>query len=271
MILLVFEGKDREVRIYKTIRELFFKNVIKDDMYVSYCSNIYSLYRKMKDLDIFENEGSDIVRLLKQEAAKHTEIPNTLEQFEDSDAFAEIYLFFDYDIKQQDRFNTESVEVQNEHIQEMLAFFNDETENGKLYINYPMVESIRYFKHPLPDTEFYTYTTDLCIGKKFKKLANDDSFYKNLDFISFKMNKRTFELQQILESERQKIKSNWDIVKDLHIRKANYVCADTNTHPASKATVNQSAIFASQLQKYVPYQKIAILNGFPLFLYEYFG
>ena len=48
MILLVFEGKTREPRIYKTVRELFFKDVVLDDIFVSYCSHIYSLYQQMK-------------------------------------------------------------------------------------------------------------------------------------------------------------------------------------------------------------------------------
>lgn len=270
MILLVFEGKDREVRIYKTIRELFFKDVIKDDIFISYCSNIYSLYQKMRDLDVFEDEDADIVRLLKQEAEKHSEIPNTLSQFEDSDAFSEIYLFFDYDIKQQDKYNTESIEDQNKHIQEMIDFFDDETENGKLYINYPMVESIRYFKNPLPDTDFYTYTTDLFVGKKFKQLANDDSFYKNLDFITFKLNKNTFDLKPFTQQEKHALKENWECIKDLQVKKANYICTKNNMIPHAKRSISQNAIFEGQLRNYVIFQTIAILNGFPLFLYEYF-
>ena len=35
---------------------------------------------------------------------------------------------------------------QNEYISKMLNYFNDETNKGKLFINYPMIESIRYFK-----------------------------------------------------------------------------------------------------------------------------
>ena len=31
-------------------------------------------------------------------------------------------------------------------IKEMLQFFDNETENGMLYISYPMVEAIRHYK-----------------------------------------------------------------------------------------------------------------------------
>ena len=224
----------------------------------------------MKDLDVFEYENSDIVRLLKEEAEKHPEVPNTLEQFEDSDAFSEIYLFFDYDIKKQDNNNRESLEIQNAHIQEMLCYFDDETGNGKLYINYPMVESIRYFKNPLPDNDFYTYTADLFICKKFKQLANDDSFYKNLDFITFKIKKNTLEICPVTEIKKKKMLDNWNFVKELHIKKANYICTKTNALPNQKTEICQNAIFKGQLEDYVPNKKISILNGFPLFLYEYF-
>ena len=270
MILLVFEGKTREPRIYKTVRELFFKDVVLDDIFVSYCSNIYSLYQQMKSLDVFGGGNSDVVRLLKQEMEKHPEIPNVLERFENSDAFSEIYLFFDYDIKRQDKKNAESVETQNAHIKEMLAFFNDETGNGKLYINYPMVESIRYFKNPLPDEDFYTYTTDLFIGKKFKQAADNDSFYKNLDFIAFRINKKTFELKRTTENNLQTIKKNWDMLKDVSVKKAHYICADINSAPPAKTAITQTSIFEGQINKYVAEQKISILNAFPLFLYEYF-
>ena len=245
MILLVFEGKEREPRIYKTIRELFFKDIVMDDIFVSYCNNIYSLYRQMKALDVFSGEEADIVRLLKKEAEKHSEVPNMLEQFEDSDAFSEVYLFFDYDIKQQDDFNTEPVKTQNAHIKEMLDFFDNETGNGKLYINYPMVESIRYFKNRLPDSDYHTYTTDLFIGRKFKQMVNDESFYKNLDFITFKLNKRTLELQSHTEEETQKVKTNWKLLADLNIKKANYICSDANIIPPEKTEIRQAAIFGS--------------------------
>ena len=37
-----------------------------------------------------------------------------------------------------------SLDEINRRVEEMLKLFDDETDNGKLYINYPMIESIRY-------------------------------------------------------------------------------------------------------------------------------
>lgn len=150
----------------------------------------------------------------------------------------------------------DSLETQNEKIKEMLELFDDETGNGKLYINYPMVESIRYFKKELPDEYYYTYTTNLFIGKEFKREAHNSSHYKNLDFIT---------------SKDKNQQSNWKHIIDLNIKKANHICSDLNELPSKKATINQKTIFEKQLSKYAySKNKIAILNSFPLFLYEYF-
>ena len=63
----------------------------------------------------------------------------TLDGIRNSD-ISEIFLFFDYDF-----LNSQlSLDEINRRVEEMLTLFDDETDNGKLYINYPMIESIRY-------------------------------------------------------------------------------------------------------------------------------
>ena len=55
-----------------------------------------------------------------------------------SSDFSEIYLFFDYDFQ-----NTNlTLEEMNRRLQEMLEMFDDETDNGKLYINYPWLNQL---------------------------------------------------------------------------------------------------------------------------------
>ena len=60
----------------------------------------------------------------------------------------------------------------------MLEYFDDETGNGKLYINYPMVESVFYTKQ-LPDKDYLSYdiTREKCYN--FKALVRDFSFYNS--------------------------------------------------------------------------------------------
>ncbi|MGP1454483.1 MAG: hypothetical protein ACTTJ7_01795 [Treponema sp.] len=271
MILFIFEGEKREPQIYKTMQYLFLNSDPKNEILVSYCNHIYSLYKKMKQHDSFNDTGSDIVQLLKEELSKNG-ADNVLKDIKDGDVFSEIYLFFDYDLHSPDKINKMSIDEQNNNITEMLEYFNDETGNGKLYINYPMVESIRYFKKALPDDDYIHYTVNLQSKKSFKELANEESFYKNLDFISFKMNKKTFTIKKSDDTTKkiEELKINWNHIKNLNVRKANYICFENDGLPTTKSAINQLAIFEAQLSKYVlPQQKIAILNVFPLFLYEY--
>ena len=57
----------------------------------------------------------------------------------------------------------------------------------------------------------------------------------------------------------------------MNTSKANYICNDRNELPDE--VNNQLDIFNSQLSKYVNTEecKVAILNAFPIFLFDYFG
>lgn len=277
MILFIFEGRDREPALYKTMKYLFLSDSIKDDIIVSYCSNIYSLYQKMKELDAFDEDidSADVVAVLKEQLANSPNQQDELAKIESSDSISEVYLFFDYDLKRIDELNKLSVEEQNLQIKELLNYFDNETEHGKLFIDYPMVESIRYFKKELPDEDYVTYVTDMFIGKRFKDEADSVSLYKTLRFISFDLNKSgeiKLPHNRFRETDEQKvneIKENWNHIKQLNIKKANYICSGTNDFPEIKDKINQQNIFNGQIEKYLPGGKIAILNSFPLFLYEY--
>lgn len=277
MILFIFEGRDREPALYKTMKYLFLSDSIKDDIIVSYCSNIYSLYQKMKELDAFDEDidSADIVTVLKEQLENSQNQQDELAKIENRDSISEVYLFFDYDLKQIDELNKLSVEEQNLQIKELLDYFDNETEHGKLFIDYPMVESIRYFKKELPDEDYVTYVTDIFIGKRFKDEADSVSLYKTLRFISFDLNKSgeiKLPHNRFRETDEQKvneIRENWNHIKQLNIKKANYICSGINDFPEIKNKINQQNIFNGQIEKYLPGGKIAILNSFPLFLYEY--
>ena len=134
MILFVFEGAKREPDLFRAIETLFFKD--KQNIVCSFGNNIYELYNELQS---FEGDG-DIVSILKERFQQHDDSP-----FKDdikSSDFSEIYLIFDYDFQNKNL----TLEDMNSQIEEMLDLFNDETDNGRLYINYPMVEAIRYTK-----------------------------------------------------------------------------------------------------------------------------
>jgi hypothetical protein len=132
MILFVFEGDDREPNIYKTLERLYLP---KDNIICSFGNNIYDLYNKVMELD----GDADILSLLTERLHKIGD--TSLDGIRRSD-ISETFLFFDYDFHNSQL----PLEEINRRVCTMLKLFDEETENGKLYINYPMIESIWYVK-----------------------------------------------------------------------------------------------------------------------------
>ena len=256
MILFVFEGENREPELFATIQKMFFP---RDNERITYSfgNNIYELYNELSKLD----DAGDLVSLLQERCSGQAD--NPFEGLNSSD-FSEIYLFFDYDFQNK---NLELAEI-NRQLKEMLSIFNDETEYGKLYINYPMIESIRYTKE-LPDANYYEYVVSRAECSGFKKLAADFSAYSSLDFILIDSRNDVSELS---EKKLKSLRDNWEHLKKQNVNKANYICHGKNEAPNKKEEVSQEQIFESQLQKHVnkKQSEVAILNAFPLFLYEYF-
>ena len=57
----------------------------------------------------------------------------------------------------------------------------------------------------------------------------------------------------------------------MNVSKAHFICNDKNEVPDESNS--QLAVFTNQLSKYVETEecKVAILNAFPIFLFDYFG
>ena len=145
----------------------------------------------------------------------------------------------------------------------MLNLFNDETDMGKLYVSYPMLEALRYTKY-LPDAEFFKYKifVDECV--KFKGIANDFSDYAS-DFLELNFEK------EIKKEKYNEVRENWNLLKKQNVKKANWICCGENVMPLEKGLISQDKILQNQIEKFIkPKNSIAILAAFPLFLYEYF-
>lgn len=258
MILLIFEGKDDKV-YFESIKRLFFPE--KEETFVcTYKSNIYSLYNKLKAHDAINGQLEvDTVSVLKEILLEKGD--DTLKEIRE-DEVSEIYLFFDYDFQD----NRCPIEENNRKLQEMLSLFNDETGNGKLYINYPMVESLRYTKE-LPDSNYWKYTVTLqkCKETKFKRQVSDFSFYGSNEYLVVNQAKL------VGPPKMNATKMNWLHLVVMNTSKSNYICNDKNELPTEMIT--QQKIFENQLTKYVMEKdcKVSILNSFPIFLFDYFG
>ena len=274
MILFIFEGKDDEPRLYKTLKEIFHFELNEEEILHYYCSNIFSLYDKIKEYGVFDG-SVNLINVLKEEAAKHKEVKSDLDRIKYSYEVSEIFMFFDYDIRKQDEKNKLTIEQQNAKILGLFNYFENESldseRNGiKLYINYPMIESYCFFKKELPDEDFKNYTFNLMSERRFKEIVGEESYYKNLKYLCFDLRK-SGELK--IPEEKvltEKIKQNWLLLKDLNIKKAHFICADNYSIPENKDTINQQKIFDKQIEKYIaPKQEVAVLNAFPLFWFEY--
>ena len=68
-----------------------------------------------------------------------------------------------------------------------------------------------------------------------------------------------------------KIKDNWQYLKHMNVCKANLLITGKNSLPTNKLDINQLSIFEKQLLLYInTNNSVAILNSFPIFLFEYF-
>ncbi len=246
MILFVFEGEKREPRIFNSLRQLYFK--AESIVCFTFGTSFHSLFKQLKENDW------DLFYILRQTYRQRND--KTLEGYLES-SFSEIYLFFDYDFHISDK--QIRLSKWNNELDEMLSFFNHESDNGKLYISYPMVEAIRYTKQ-LPDSDYNSYTIKREECRRFKQIAAKFSFYPGLNFIDIATNNNTDEVKQ-----------NWQELKDQNIKKANFICHGINAYPVSKAMISQQNIFHNQLLKYVSQDdcSVSILSAFPIFLYDY--
>jgi len=228
-ILFVFEGEKTEKQITNNLKKYFISenSVIE----CAYCANIYKLYK-----EISEDEDLDTFQLLK-ETPQNKEILSTFNRND----FAEIYMFFDYD--------GHDTLADDKKVNEIINFFNEETETGKIFISYPMVESLKHY-------------SDLIDFKKLKVSAKHNIKYKNLVD-----NDAQNDLKQFSKYSKQ----IWISLIDMHLRKANYIANNYYTIPL-KNSITQNAIFINQLDKYIKVDStVAVLSSFPAFLFEYYG
>ena len=160
-ILLIVEGEKEEPRILGSNSHGLLSLIGSDYDIVTFSNPIYELYDAYK-----KGEYDDLVSYLREE--KGLEIDKNILS---KNAFSSVYLVFD--------FEPHYHKYKDSKIKDILNVFNNETELGKIYINYPMVESFYYLKN-IPDLEYLDRKISLenFNGKDFKKLVNDRTILK---------------------------------------------------------------------------------------------
>lgn len=245
MILFVFEGGKAEPLVFDSLSKLFLTG---EDVRVVTCEHdLPTLFSRLKknDYDLFRSLP------LKENGI---EIPEGVRM---DTLFSQIFLFFDYDFQ-----NGIGVEKVNEILEKMLEYFDDETENGKLYVNYPMIESLKYTKE-MPDEKYHEYVVSrtVCAEHKFKGLAETFAY----------AGAKQYRFIDLAKTPADEVRRNWELLKEQNVRKANHICNGENVMPERKEDIAQDKLFEAQKSKYVDVNdSVAILNSFPIFLFEYF-
>jgi hypothetical protein len=134
VILFIVEGEKRDYRFVEEMKRCFLSKGRHQVSVINLPAsrNIYMLYEKLRE-DDFE---TDVVELLREDVpearAKLEGIPRR--------AISQVYLFFDFDPHQDNLVGgtANTFEV----VAKMLQVFDNETENGKLFVSYPMVEAL---------------------------------------------------------------------------------------------------------------------------------
>ena len=240
-IAIISEGEKTEKQIINNLENNFttFSNKI---IFLSYKANIYNLFREIE-----EDEDIDIISLLKEKQIKANKIRNDVENIDvsniNSDDISQIYLFFDYDG------HTEN--ASDEEIVKMLNKFDNETENGKLYISYPMVEALKHIKKDNLDINNYLVEAKTRIN--YKNLVSLNTDYENLLTLS---------------------KRNWLFIISENLKRCLFLfeLKKSIDYAIYNNIINQKSIFNKQLDKYISQEeKVLVLSAFPFFLIEYFG
>ena len=228
-ILFVFEGEKTE----KTITDSLLKNFIENDKRIvisSFKTDIYALYKLMR-----EDEDLDVFALMKERNPG-------LSSF-NRDVFSQLFLFFDYD--------GHAPTASDEKISELLSFFNEETDRGKLFISYPMVESIKCISNLEAVEEFCRHTVKVCECSKFKQYVADNAHKSLIHF-------------GLYDSPL------WNDVVRMHCVKANFIIQGEMVFPTNYFT--QVDIFDVQKSNYIDRDKsVSTLSSFPMLLLDFFG
>lgn len=238
-ILCIVEGEVTEVKILNKLNQEYIGRNID---FLPICTNIYHFYHAYLQEVREIGDDIDIFLFLKQFDKKEI-----LKDKEPED-FLGIYLFMDLDKHEplaKDYLNC---------IPDMLDIFDNHSENGKLYISYPMVEA---FQHSYHENQLFNFQK---IGnfKKYKKMVveNTLSELKCID-----------DLHCVDSVIIENIMIN-------NIKQVNKLIDENFSFPLEYQIDNwsQLVIYANQFEKYIqPNNEVLVLSPFALFLLEYLG
>lgn len=247
-VVFLVEGEKLDVILSEEIRRYFLVNKVNLKI-IPYKTNIYSLYSQLKADDF----DTDIISVLKER-----EEGNSF--FDSVDNISEIYLFFDYDAHHyQNKKNCEKVTY--EQLDEMLYFFDNETDQGKLYISYPMIEAIHHcstesISKSIFIANYVNAFSSKHIGNQHYKVISDSESELNLIDCGYYNEKE------------------WNYLLTNFLWGINYLFENTDytDYNQYRENFSPSGLFKKQYGTNVlPNKQVLVLSGYPQFILDYFG
>lgn len=231
-ILFIVEGQNDEVNYINRLFQV--TNRSQKYTIIPYKTNLHTLARY-----IFDGEEIDDTLDIRQVLKEHEKDPEAKKEL--SVDFSDIILVFDF-------------EPHHDHpcfdlIRKMITYFDNSTGNGKLYINYPMMQSYRHFAK-LPDDSFRELAVTKMEASKYKELVDSVSKFKNITHHSYPL---------------------FVSLAYHHLKKLNYILNGRYLLPEI-AFVNQwrqEKLFDNQIDHMNENNKVYVINTFSLFVIEY--
>ncbi len=234
----IVEGEVREPQVINNISKIFFSHGNYTIITLPAGENIYMLWKKLK-ADEFD---TDIIEVLRESNAEIRKQLTGLSR----DDFSEVYLFFDYDVHQTNLGKT----VNGDIVRQMLESFDNETENGKLYISYPMVEALRDYEPGKCGNGADCFVEIQNLGN-YKNVSAERAY--NPHFKEYDI-------------------GVWKDIIDVFAMRVSclYELSDTMDYEQYSREVMPDGIYMLEV-KLNEKQKVFVLSAFPEFLLDYFG
>ena len=168
-ILFITEGKNDEPDVINKFMKICYSRENYNFAIIE--KNIHMLIADLKDRHGHIDPNLDIQKVL-QENEHDKEKIKILQ-----DRYTDIILIFDLD--------PQNNITEYENIKLLLEYFNDSTDNGKLFINYPMMQSYKHLKRYETIEEFCNKKVDILDCNNYKHIVGDNSDYKYISRYNF--------------------------------------------------------------------------------------
>ena len=232
-ILFITEGPVDEKEFLEKMFDICYKDK-KYEIY-SYNTTIHTLVSSLFDKSGHIDEDLDI-KLTLRENEKDEEKRKILSQ-----KYTEIFLIFD--------FEPQHNKLKFKEVKQLLNIFNDSTDKGKLYINYPMMQSYKHI-NKMPDNKFKNKKVNLKEILKYKQIVGEETYYQDIK------------------------KYNYPILVSMmlhHLKKINYILNGKYEILDKKEFLNIdfSKLYKTQLNMFKNKQEIFVVNTAILNILDY--